>query len=559
LLIVRRNAHFSQCLHCPRFRTIIPKLVNQKFVFKTRRKHDDAEVYHVHRVLQARLLRDLNAKPRKRDEAFKTAFNLVRFHLPRPSQDLAERSPWSVVKEYLPHVLSLQRAYADPLSITSPTPFPELAELFKDGGYVLWQRYLHNDALKLLNSAEKILDELESDNEDLRTEISVTINLVLQYYGIVRRKEAKDRVNRILDFRAKQVMRKRPEDVTDVDREQLNNARADFANALLQFNAYERAEPIYEGCYKSCVERASTPQFDDDGVPIDPQLAFSLAKLTHHLAYCKMYRRDWAEAIRLANLAVAMIERVGDKQMTMRYQFDLACIVLQSGDMEKSLAMHREILQARLGLQGRASSSYHCLQSQYAFAVLCQYMGRLDEAEYVLPFTPFPSYDSCVIDFVHRHWMRNALNKALNWGGKSFWPEAAIARTKYQLSQVLKAKNGGEMTAEAENLAVEAKDVLSRMLPYDPEPIVGVREEDTLALFDHLQPVFGGRFTSLELLKYVGAPVEGEEKDRGGKGKYGKDKKDGIDGTERWAKLGGPGVGGLERWNWGGGGEGEGS
>lgn len=56
---------------------------------------------------------------------------------------------------------------------------------------------------------------------------------------------------------------------------------------------------------------------------------------------------------------------------------------------------------------------------------------------------------------------------------------------------------------EARKLAIEAKDVLSRMLPYDPEPITGVREEDTLALFDHLQPVFGGRFTSTKLLGYV--------------------------------------------------------
>jgi hypothetical protein len=103
--------------------------------------------------------------------------------------------------------------------------------------------------------------------------------------------------------------------------------------------------------------------------------------------------------------------------------------------------------------------------------------------------------------------MRNALEKASERNGKNFWPEAAVARTKYQLSQVLKDKNGGEMTPEAERLAVEAKDVLSRMLPFDPEPIVGVREDDALALFDHLQPVFGGRFTGVELLGYVGAPI----------------------------------------------------
>jgi tetratricopeptide (TPR) repeat protein len=334
----------------------------------------------VHRVLQAKLLRDLNAKPHKRDEAFKTAFDLVRYHLPRPSLDSPERSQWNVIKEYLPHVLSLQRAYADPLSITTPTPFHDLAELFKDGGVILWQRYIHNDALKLLNSAEKILDELDSDDEDLRAEINVTINLLLQYFGISHRKEAKDRLERILKYRQRQLERKAPQDVTRTDEEQLNNAHADFANALLQFNKYEQAEPIYEQCYAKCLAMAGNATVDaDSGVPNDPALAFMLAKLNHHLAFCKMYRRDWPEAIRLANLAVAMIERVNDKQLTMRYQFDLACIVLQSGGTDRSLALHWEILQARLGLQGRAS--YFSLQSQYAFAVLCHHVGRLDDAE----------------------------------------------------------------------------------------------------------------------------------------------------------------------------------
>lgn len=99
--------------------------------------------------------------------------------------------------------------------------------------------------------------------------------------------------------------------------------------------------------------------------------------------------------------------------------------------------------------------------------------------------------------------MRQALSKASERGGKSFWPDAAVARTKYHLSQVLKQKAPGVVNSEAEELARDAKDVLSKMLPYDPEPIVGVKEEDTGALFDHLQPVFGGRFTGLSLLKYV--------------------------------------------------------
>jgi tetratricopeptide (TPR) repeat protein len=347
---------------------IISNLIGQRFV--TEKRQEDGENYYVHRVLQARLLRGMNANPQERDEIFRVAFDLVRYHLPRPSLDTPEPSKWNAFKEYLPHVLSLQRAYADPLSITSPAPFLELAELFKDGGVLLWQRYISNDALKLLNTAEKILDELESEEENLRVEINITINLLLQYFGISHRKESKDRLASILEYRKKIVSRKAPEEVTREDEILLNDANADYANALLQFNDYKTAEPIYKDCYTKYLELGSETE---------PSAAFALAKLNHHMAYCKMYRREFDKAIELAEKAVAIVSKLGDKQMMLRYQFDLACIILQSGAREKALALHQEILDARLGLQGRAS--YFSLQSQYAVAALCHYMGKLDQAE----------------------------------------------------------------------------------------------------------------------------------------------------------------------------------
>jgi hypothetical protein len=97
--------------------------------------------------------------------------------------------------------------------------------------------------------------------------------------------------------------------------------------------------------------------------------------------------------------------------------------------------------------------------------------------------------------------LRDALRQNDSPKSKNLWPDAAVARAKYHLSQVLVAKGEDKHVEEAEALAKEAKDVLSRLLVYDP--IRGVKEEDTGALFDHLQPVFGGRWTGLSLLKYV--------------------------------------------------------
>ncbi|EFX06376.1 nb-arc domain containing protein [Grosmannia clavigera kw1407] len=497
-----------------RLRLIISKLKGQSIV--TEKRQGERETYNVHRLLQARLLQDMNGNQAERDEIFMLAFSLIRSRLPRPSLDTPEPHKWNAFKEYLPHVLSLQRAYANPLSIVTVRPFRGLAELFKDGGVLLWQRYVHGDALKLLHSAEKILDQVRQysdksdksdgghdegdsdEDENLRAEVNITINLLLQYFGISFRKEIRDRSAAILAYHERVARRRgRDKGVDDGDHggsddyeDQLmvSNARADYANTLLQFNDFRQAEPIYEACLATFSAAASTSAKDNS----DSNTAFALAKLHHHLAYCRMYRHQFDEAVELADQAVRIIERVSDMAMALRYRFDLACITLQSGRREQALALHQGILKARLGFQGRAS--YFTLQSQYAVAALCHYLGQLEEAEML---------------------MKSALSKAAGRGGKNFWPDAAVARTKYHLSLVMAERDSSRGLVgmdeelrtrrqdEARKLAFEAKDVLSRMLPYDPEPITGVREEDTLALFDHLQPVFGGRFTSTKLLGYI--------------------------------------------------------
>lgn len=98
-----------------------------------------------------------------------------------------------------------------------------------------------------------------------------------------------------------------------------------------------------------------------------------------------------------------------------------------------------------------------------------------------------------------REHMRTALRKAKERADKGFWPDAAVARTEFHLSKIIKQR--GKDTAEAEGLVMKARSVLSRLLPFDP--LDGVSEEDELALFDHLQPIFGGRFTGMTLLKYI--------------------------------------------------------
>lgn len=447
------------------------------------KKEDAREILCIHRLLQHRLLQDLDTNEKEREEVFSQAFELVRERLPRPSIHTPEQANWHLFKDFLPHVLSSQRVYTQRLPAIAPTI--RLAELFRDSGVHLWQRGLINDALRLLNSAEIILDQLDLEEDQLRADIHTASSLLIEHFGISHRAESKDRLAKIITIRKKLVDRADPELHSREDDVLLYNAYADYGNALLQFNNYKEAEPIYQDCYKNYCEWGT-----EDDIPVE------YAKFNHHMAFCRMYYKDFEGAFKLSEKAIELVSRQNDQeQLILRFKFDLACIILQSGEIERSLDMQLQILKTRPTLQGKGKASYFTLQSYYAVGALYSYLGKLDEAEYVnYSYTPFsPNTD------VGRHYMRTALSHSQERASKSFWPEAAVARTEFHLSQVL-AQKGAQIT-EAKMLKTKARSVLSRLLPFDP--LDGVPEEDEGALFDHLQPVFGGRFAGNSLLKYV--------------------------------------------------------
>ena len=93
--------------------------------------------------------------------------------------------------------------------------------------------------------------------------------------------------------------------------------------------------------------------------------------------------------------------------------------------------------------------------------------------------------------------MREALG--LEHSRREIYPEAAIARTKFHLSQVLRDQD--KNLEEAEELRKSAYEVLVKLLALNPLP--AAPEGDQLALYDHIQPVFDGRFTGRSYLQYV--------------------------------------------------------
>jgi tetratricopeptide (TPR) repeat protein len=329
------------------------------------------EIISIHRSLQAKILQDLEKDPQKRDKVFDQAYLLVRKRFPLPSPiQVPEPEKWPACIKYLRHVLSLQKVYAGQLITIAPSV--ELARLLSDGGIGLWERGMTSEGLQLMRSAEAVLHKLNCKEDMLKANIHVIIALLIQDYGIAHLAESKDRIWQALQIRKDFQSQTPPKKYKKTDDILLHNAWSDYGCVLLQYNKYTEAEPIFAHCLTKYREWGP-----DESIP------YEHAKYNHHMAFCQMYHKNFAEAIELAERGVHFVILATGKHSasTNKWKFDLACIVLQSGDVERALRLHEEVLEARVQQHGK--SSFLTLQSYYAVGALNAYLGQLVPAEYV--------------------------------------------------------------------------------------------------------------------------------------------------------------------------------
>jgi hypothetical protein len=327
------------------------------------------EIISIHRSLQAKILQDLEKDPQRKEKVFGQAFLLVRKRFPLPSPiQVPEPEKWPACIKYLRHVLSLQKAFAG--QIISIAPSVDLARLLSDGGIGLWERGMTTEGLQLMRSAEAILHKLNCKEDLLKANIHVIIALLIQDYGIAYLAESKDRIWQALQIRKDYQSRTPPEQYTKVDDILLHNAWSDYGCVLLQYNKYKEAEPIFTHCLTKYREWGP-----DESIP------YEHAKYNHHMAHCQMYHRNFTEAIELAELGLHFVILATGPQSSSahKWKFDMACIVLQSGDVQRALQLHSEVLEARVQQHGK--SSFLTLQSYYAVGALHALSGHLPEAE----------------------------------------------------------------------------------------------------------------------------------------------------------------------------------
>jgi hypothetical protein len=98
-----------------------------------------------------------------------------------------------------------------------------------------------------------------------------------------------------------------------------------------------------------------------------------------------MYQGRFKEAIGLAEKSVQLMHKTGFGLFMTRFKFDMACIVLQSGDLDRALRLHQEIYNQRIEMVGITNEL--SLHSMYAIGALYELKEDFHRAEYVTTVT----------------------------------------------------------------------------------------------------------------------------------------------------------------------------
>lgn len=349
-----------------RYKRMTSELARRRLIaIKT---EDGQETLSIHRALQFKILKDLNKDPQNREKVFHQAFMLVRKKFPTPSPiQVPEPHKWPTYIKYVPHILSLQKVFSE--SVITIAPFAEFARLLSDGGISLWERARTNESLQLLKSAETILDQISCKEDMLRANINVIIGILILDQGIACLPESLERFKKAWNARLEFQKATPLEKYTRNDEILLYNAWSDYACALLQYNDYLHAEPIFNSCLEKYREWGT-----------EEEIPYEYAKYNYNMAWCSMYHRDFDKATQLAKLSLHyMVLATGQSPSSNAWKFGLACIVLQGGDAKRALELHREVLEARI--QQHGTSNYLTSQSYYAVGALHAMTGDLPGAE----------------------------------------------------------------------------------------------------------------------------------------------------------------------------------
>ena len=341
---------------------MIDQLSGRKLI--TVKEIDGEEVYSVHRLLQEKIITEMDHA--HLTDSFQGALTLVRRRYPTASAiQVPEPEKWTNCNKYMRHVFSLHRALKDTNRVV---PSLQLAELFYDAGFHIWeQQTTAYDGLSFLKTAEEILDTINHDQfGKIRADIHCIVGILNNGLGCRERGESLRRQRAALKIREKIYSEVSPSDKdSDV---LLANAANDLGICLLNQKSFEEAKPIFENCFGRYCEWGT-----------EEEIPFEYSKYYHNIAVILMWEGKLEDSIRSLRKATKLAGTYSAKMWQYwQTKFTLASVLLQAGDVQAALDEHLEILAARYELYGKHDQS--TIASTYATGAMYYHLGDVPTA-----------------------------------------------------------------------------------------------------------------------------------------------------------------------------------
>ncbi|KAK3368627.1 nb-arc and tpr domain-containing protein [Podospora didyma] len=470
LLVGDHDEDYLDFLHADetlRYKRMIHQLSRQRLI--TIKQVEDGDAYFIHRVLQQKILFDLDDFSFA--DAFRKAFRLIRKKYPRayPTQ-VPITEDMDTCRKYMPHLHSFHQAYQEHFSDHKVAPLGreklvKLAELFYDAGFYVWgAQTTAYDGLTYLESADQILNDIHFDPDDkLRADIHCMMGLLLLNMGYAERRKGTARLKSALHIREKIYEKDKTYD-NDV---LYQNAANDYALCLMNQYHFDEAGRMMRNCFERY--KVWGPEEENP---------FENSKFYGNNCIVLLWENQIEKAIWSAERSLKYTETFtgGKRSQYYRRLFLLACILLQKGDVQGALNKHMETLDARLEIHGKHHE--FTILSTYAVGAAFHYLGDHEKA----------------IEYIRR---------CISTARSSRWSKEALGRAQYHLALLYEEQGSEDRDDEIKELKAAAMEVLEEFRHYIPRSI---RETgDIMMMFDDMQPTFQGRYTGRTLLPHIQA------------------------------------------------------
>ncbi|EAA29025.1 hypothetical protein GE21DRAFT_6889 [Neurospora crassa] len=487
-----------------RFRHEIQAALVERYLVEDSNPALSWSFYSIHRQLQSKILRDLQAVPHQHQLTFDRAVALIARDFPAfPKFMTPNFSQWPSDEKLIAHVLKLHSVYRanerSQYQDETPTEVPlvpsmAFAELLTGAGYYLYEVGLADSCVAVLETAEKISHEfrtsstaeatiqggqpsLYADSLKLETTaIAISWGIIEQAQGLTGARKAMAKAKEVVALRENHASLP---GLSPSDR---------YESQVLLSNAYNDIgiEKIHMHQYASAMDYLQNSldlkrQLEAQGLKIP---AFEFAESINNMGFAALGQNLTEEALKYSEKAVYLINKDGshDSDVT-RFTFSHGVTLFLNGQPQKALDVMKQVYQNRKDVFGE--SGRQTRDASYAVSFIYYAQGHFEDASKTI--------QGCFIK-----------------QAKSIWPAECLTRAKYLESRILQAL--GDMT-DGKKKHDEALDELDGYLSQIfPKAHAQKAEKDTVACssyaylmaanealrFDYVVPFYAGRFATGE-------------------------------------------------------------